>query len=233
MEQFVYSDIFATKGMEYIVVIVFLLLIIPFWRLLNKPVKYGDSLGSTLTALNHQTLKIPQGLFFNRNHTWTHLEKSGVACVGMDDLLLHLTGGVEVNYLRKQHEKVRRGEAIAMISQHGKELIISSPITGEVDKVHTGLSRDSEALSQDPYGSWLYRIKPDRWQEETRDALMAEHASLWAGTELQRFRDFLAEASSEYGGDLVLQDGGELNDHPLKELDQKVWNGFQKKFLEL
>ena len=39
MNQFVYSDIFDTKGIEYIVVISFLLLIIPIWRLLNKPVK--------------------------------------------------------------------------------------------------------------------------------------------------------------------------------------------------
>ncbi len=30
----------------------------------------------------------------------------------------------------------------------------------------------------------------------------------------------------------VLQEGGELTDSPLAELDQEVWSGFQEKFLE-
>jgi len=36
MEGFTYIDIFATEGIEYLVVIVFLLLIIPFWMFLNR-----------------------------------------------------------------------------------------------------------------------------------------------------------------------------------------------------
>lgn len=34
-----FVDIFATKGIEYIIVIVFLILIIPFWKYLNAPSK--------------------------------------------------------------------------------------------------------------------------------------------------------------------------------------------------
>lgn len=36
MEGFTYLDIFATKGIEYLVVIVFLLFIVPFWMFLNR-----------------------------------------------------------------------------------------------------------------------------------------------------------------------------------------------------
>ena len=36
MEGFTYVDIFATKGIEYLLVIVFLLVIIPFWMFLNR-----------------------------------------------------------------------------------------------------------------------------------------------------------------------------------------------------
>ncbi len=96
MEQFVYSDIFDTKGIEYIIVILFFTLLIPFWRMLNKPGKLQEAKEGAIQALNLQALRIPQGLLFNRNHTWSHLEKSGLASVGMDDLLLHLTGGVEL-----------------------------------------------------------------------------------------------------------------------------------------
>ena len=233
MEQFVYSDIFDTKGIEYIIVIFFLLLIIPVWRMLNKPLKQTVFAGETLQALTLKALRIPQGLLFNKNHTWSHLEKSGLASVGMDDLLLHLTGGVELKYLKEQQERVKRGEAIARITQEGKELVITSPISGEIERVHASLEDDSAAINKDPYSSWLYRIKPEKWQEETNSAMMADNASDWTRKELDRFKDYMAETVSETSGETVMQAGGELMAHPLKEMDRKVWNGFQEKFLNM
>lgn len=233
MEQFVYSDIFETKGIEYIIVIFFLLLIIPVWRMLNKPLKETAGAGAALKALTLQALRIPQGLLFNKNHTWSFLEKSGVASVGMDDLLLHLTGGVELQYLKEQEEKVKRGEAIARITQEGKELVITSPISGEIQKVHASLEDDSASINKDPYKSWLYRIKPENWQEETNSALMADHASDWAREELDRFKDYMAETMNETAGEPVLQAGGELMANPLKEMDRDAWKGFQEKFLNI
>jgi len=231
MDPFSYSDIFDTKGIEYIVVIGFLLLIIPVWRLLNRPIKARD--GETLLGLTFQSLRIPQGLLFSRNHTWSHLEKSGVASVGMDDLLLHLTGGVGLTYLKEQQDRVKRGEPIARIIQEGKELLISSPISGKIDRLNTSLEENPSAISQDPYNAWLYRIKPERWQEETRDAMMAEGASDWTKLELDRFKEYLAGAMSESVEEPVLQAGGELVAHPLKELDQEIWAGFQENFLNM
>lgn len=234
MEQFVYTDIFDTKGIEYIIVIFFFMLIIPFWIMLNRPVKLKEAMGDAIRAINLHSLRIPQGLLFNRNHTWSHLERSGVASVGMDDLLLHLTGGVELNYLKEQQEKVKRGEPIARIKQEGKELVITSPISGEIERVHSSLEDNSGAISDDPYSSWLYRIRPEKWREETGDAMMADQASEWAGKELERFRDYLAvKASEASGAEVVLQEGGELTGHPLREMDQEGWRGFQEKFLSM
>ena len=234
MEQFVYSDIFDTKGIEYIVVILFFMLLIPFWYLLNRPAKMKEVVGGAFQALNLQALRIPQGLLFNRNHTWSHLEKSGVASVGLDDLLLHLTGGVELNYLKEQEEKVQRGEPIARIIQNGKELLITSPLSGKIDHVHKQLEQNPKAVMDDPYSAWLYRIKPENWQEEVGDTLLADQASEWTGRELERFRDYLAETFAESAGAKpILQEGGELTGHPLSEMDQGAWKEFQEKFLQL
>ena len=232
MEQFIYSDIFDTKGIEYIIVIFFFMLLIPFWIMLNRPVKLKETMGDVIRSINLQALRIPQGLLFNKNHTWSHLEKSGVASVGMDDLLLHLTGGVELNYLKEQQEKVKRGEPIARITQEGKELVITSPLSGEIDRVHSSLESNSRAISDDPYSSWLYRIRPEMWREETGEAMMAEQATEWTGKELERFRDYLAETAGEaHGAEVMLQEGGELTGHPLREMDQEAWRRFQEKFL--
>jgi glycine cleavage system H protein len=234
MEPFVYSDIFDTKGIEYIIVILFFMLLIPFWRLLNRPVKLKETTGSALEAINLQTLKIPQGLLFNRNHTWSHMAKSGAASVGMDDLLLHLTGGVELNYLKERKDRVKRGEPIARISREGKELVISSPISGEVESVHRSLEDNAEELIQDPYSSWLYRIRPEKWKEETGDALLADQASEWTAKELERFKNYLATSMADNSPEgIVLQAGGELGGHPLSEMDAAVWKDFQEKFLSI
>lgn len=234
MEQFTYSNIFDTKGIEYIVVIFFLLLIIPIWRLLSRPVKQVSTANEEVQALTLKALKIPQGLLFNRNHTWSFLEKSGVASVGMDDLLLHLTGGVELKYLKQQEERVKRGDPIAKIIQEGKELVITSPISGSIDRVHSALEQDSDTLSSDPYSSWLYRIRPDHWREETKTAMMAEKASDWVEKELGRVRDYMAENLRETPEDaVILQAGGELMAYPLRNMDQEVWKGFQEKFLNI
>jgi glycine cleavage system H protein len=234
MEQFVYSDIFDTKGIEYIIVILFFMLLIPFWRVLNRPVKLNEVMGDAIHSISLQALRIPRGLLFDKNHTWSHLERSGVASVGMDDLLLHLTGGVELNYLKEQQERVKRGEPIARITQKGKELLITSPISGRIERVHSALEEGSGAIMEDPYNSWLYRIRPENWGEETRGAMMADQAYEWTGKELERFRDYLAEVAGEGpGAETMLQEGGELTIYPLREMDQKVWMGFQEKFLAL
>ncbi len=154
--------------------------------------------------------------------------------MGMDDLLLHLTGGVELSYLKEQQEKVKRGEPIARITQEGKELVITSPISGEIDKVHTSLADDSGAINKDPYSSWLYKINPEKWREETHDALMSDQASDWVGKELERFRDYMAEEFSKSNAEqIVLQEGGELSGNPLKEMNSEAWQNFQKKFLDI
>lgn len=36
MEEFTYIDIFATKGIEYLLVIVFLIILIRLWKFLNS-----------------------------------------------------------------------------------------------------------------------------------------------------------------------------------------------------
>jgi glycine cleavage system H protein len=208
-------------------------LLIPVWRWLNLPVKVKETFGQLSGALNMSLLRVPRGLFYSPNHTWSHLERSGVAKMGMDDLLLHLTGGVEVKFLKKQEERIHRGEPVAMVMQEGKRLLIASPLTGRVVDTHDSLQEDPASLMEHPYESWLCAIEPEHWQEETKSYRLADEALEWTGREMDRFRDFLAgSVAGAAGSKVVLQAGGELIDHPLRELDQEVWDRFQVMFLD-
>mgnify|MGYP006286228347 CR=1 FL=1 len=235
MDAFTYTDIFDTKGIEYIVVIAFLLILIPTWIWLNKPVAVKENLLRSVSGLSAEILSFPRGLFYNRNHTWTYMEKSGDARVGVDDLLLHLTGGVSVDFLKKPGEKVNKGELIATVSRDDRRLKIASPISGEIRKVNTALSDKEGEINADPYGKgWLLKMHPEHWREETHCCRMDDEVETWSKEELERCKDFLASTAKSSAGtaDVVLQAGGELTDFPLAEMPPEVWNKFQQEFLD-
>lgn len=235
MDGFSYSNIFETKGIEYLVVIAFFAILIPFWIILNRKSKVSKPFHKALGVLTANLLRVPQGLFYSKTHTWTHLEVSGIAKVGLDDLLYHIIGDVKFNNLKKTGEKVQKGEVLAEIDRNGKRLNVLSPISGEIARVNPMLNEDSLAISQDPYGKgWVYMIRPTNWIAETSSYYLAEAASNWLSMELLRFKDFLAMSMKRYSAEpalITLQDGGELCDNTLAELPSEVWHDFQKEFL--
>jgi len=120
MDDFSYINIFDTKGIEYLAIIAFLLLLIPFWLVLNKRVEIKEQFQKVMNVFSSGMLNIPQGIFYSKNHTWAFLEKSGVATVGLDDLILHITGDISVRSLKSAGDKIHKGELLAEINQEGK-----------------------------------------------------------------------------------------------------------------
>lgn len=236
MEGFSYSNIFETKGIEYIAVIIFFAILVPFWILLNRRAKLRKEFLKRFGVLSESTLEIPQGVFLGNNHTWTHLDMSGIARVGLDDLLFHITGEVQLKVLKNLGDKIAKGDELIEISRNGKVLKILSPISGEIMDSNSLLSKNPEAINQDPYKSgWVCKIKPSSWLVETSGYYLAEEALKWTSKELVRFKDFLSASTEKYSAQpamAVLQDGGELSDNPMSEMPKEVWQDFQTTFLK-
>jgi glycine cleavage system H protein len=237
MDGFSYNNIFETKGIEYLVIILFFAILLPFWFILNKQNKITKQIQETLGILTAGVLKIPQGLFYSKNHTWTHLEKSGIAKIGLDDLLLRITGEVQFAHLKKTGENVEKGELIAEVNHHNRILKVYSPISGEITGANALLTNEPGILNEDPYiRGWMYKVKPFDWVAETNTYYLAGDASDWSAKELDRFKDFLAVSMKKYGPDsskVILQDGGELREHVLSELPHEIWQDFQESFLNM
>jgi glycine cleavage system H protein len=236
MDGFTYYSLFETKGIEYLIIIAFLVLIIPFWLLINRPVKITGRIKRTIGILTAAVLKVPGGVFYSKYHTWTHLEKSGNAKVGLDDLLLHLTGEVNLKHMKAPGTTVTRGEVVAEVEQNGKTLSIVSPISGELVGTNRMLNEEPGLLNEDPYGKgWICKIKPTQWVAETSSYHLAEEAGEWFKGELTRFKDFLAVSARKNSADtspVYMQDGGELADNALASMPGEVWSDFQESFLK-
>jgi glycine cleavage system H protein len=235
MDGFSYFNIYETKGIEYLVIIFFLLMLIPFWILLNRQVRLTKTLQKVLGILTSGVLKVPQGLLYSKNHTWAHLEKSGAAAIGLDDLLLHLTGEVIFTRLHKPGDIIQKGELLTEIDHRGNVLRVNSPISGKILQVNPIAMDSPGMISEDPYGKgWIYKVKPTQWIVETNDCYLAEEATTWSSRELDRFKDFLANTIPKYAtepGKIILQEGGEIMDNPLSDLPPGVWKDFQQSFL--
>jgi len=237
MDGFSYNNIFETKGIEYLIIIAFLTLIIPFWIMINKEVSIRNRIRNAAGVLTEGILRIPLGLLFSRNHTWAHLQKSGVAEVGIDDFLLHITGDVKFRNLREPGSFISKGDLLADIDHNGKILQVFSPISGKISNTNSLLSDNPSAINEDPFEKgWIYKIKPSGWVQETSTYYMANEALDWTRTELLRFRDFVADSVRKYtpaASMIILQDGGELCDRPLADLPEEIWKDLQKSFLDL
>ncbi len=235
MDGFSYYNIFETKGIEYLITIAFFALLVPFWIALNRQAKATKKLNEALGVLSANLLKIPQGLFYSKNHTWTFLERTGAARIGLDDLLLNIIGDVKINKLKMPGDKIQKGEVIAEVGQNGKTLQIVSPISGEVVKANHMLTDKPEMLNEDPYGQgWIYKLKPANWMADTQSCYMAEDAVNWSKKEVERFKDFMAETMKKHASEpsmVILQDGGEISRNALSEMPTEIWKDFEKNFL--
>jgi len=236
MEGFSSVDIFDTKGIEYIFVIGYLIILIVFWKISGKQIKIPEKIQAALGKFSANILRIPQGLFYNKNHTWAHLEESGAATVGMDDFLQHITGEVRFSSLKEPGEAIKKGELLTELDQGGKLLKIFSPISGKIMNTNSDLKESPEVLNEDPYKKgWVYKIKPSNWVAETKSYYLADEATNWSEKELVRFKDFLMGGSmKKFPSEpamVLLQDGGEIRDNVLSDLPKEVWDDFQEQFL--
>ena len=111
MDGFTYVDIFATKGVEYLMVISGLLFFAFFWRFLNRPAlavyRIAESIAPAISGWFH----IPQeGIFFHQGHSWVMPESDDVVKVGIDDFAQKLVGKIDAIKFPQVGSQIAQGE---------------------------------------------------------------------------------------------------------------------------
>jgi len=187
-------------------------------------------------AIDEDAIAVPEGLFYDKSHTWSFLEKDGKVRMGMDDFMKQVTGPITRIKFRKSGDHVRKGEPIISIIQNGKQLTLNAPVSGTIDTINETLKADITALNNTPFDEgWLYLIAPDNWQQETPFLKMASEYKTWIQGEIIRLKDFLAYSlniNNTHFAQVALQDGGAVKKHVLKDLPPEAWEDFQNTFLQ-
>jgi glycine cleavage system H lipoate-binding protein/ABC-type phosphate transport system substrate-binding protein len=179
---------------------------------------------------------VPQGLYFDKTHTWAFMEQNGMVKVGIDDFLQHITGTITRVKMKKDGSKVQKGEQILSIIQNGKNLDLYAPVSGIIREHNTVLETNSGLINSSPYNEgWVYKIEPSNWHRENQLLFYAEKYRQYLNQEFARLKDFMAtvlnSGSKEYSH-VILQDGGELRDGILSQMGPEVWDDFQTKYID-
>ena len=94
--------------------------------------------------------------------SWALMEDKGTARIGVSDLLLKATEGIDQIELSPPGEELVQGVTCAeMISPDGSKHSIMCPLSGSVLEVNENAVSDPSLIERDPYfRGWLYRVLP-------------------------------------------------------------------------
>lgn len=213
---------------------IFLIMVFGARRRTRIMMPSGEASGAR--PFTEKAISVLKGIYYDKSHTWSFMEKDGCVRIGIDDFLQHVTGNLTKVRLREPGEHVRRGEKIFTLVRNGKQISVHSPVSGIIREINISLGGDSSAINRSPFGDgWIYLVEPVNWEKEIRYMFMAEKYHEWIRDEIIRLKDFLAASFVQHKlvhAHAVLQDGGELTDNVLAELEPEIWEDFQRNFLD-
>jgi glycine cleavage system H lipoate-binding protein len=199
--------------------------------------KYAtDGADLSQSSISISSLKLPKGLYYEKSHTWAFMDINGNVKVGLDDFLQHVTGKFTRFEFKNPGDRVKKNETFVTVIQDGKQLQVYSPVSGSIKFINEDLVTQPELANTSPYEKgWLYVIEPSNWVRETNFLSMADSFRDWLNSELIRLKDFLSSNPNVNGktiSPITLQEGGAIVDNVLQDLGPRVWEDFQKNFID-
>jgi glycine cleavage system H lipoate-binding protein/ABC-type phosphate transport system substrate-binding protein len=201
----------------------------------NKLALIADS--GVFSLVDEDSIAVPNGLYFDKTHTWSFMKKDGTVKIGIDDFIQHITGPITRIEMKTSGEKIKKGDRLLTIIQKGKQLNIYAPVSGTIKTQNKALIHNASLLNSAPYDDgWVYTIEPTNWLLETQFLSMAEKYKAGLKNEFLRLKDFFAtviESNTKEYAFVTLQDGGALRDCILADFGPEVWDDFQTKFIDI
>ncbi|QHF47580.1 glycine cleavage system protein H [Pseudomonas sp. S35] len=103
---------------------------------------------------------IPADLRFAESHEWARLEADGTVTVGISDHAQQALGDVVFVELAEVGAQFGATDQAGVVESVKAASDIYSPVAGEVIAVNEELDGSPELLNSDPYGAWIFKLKP-------------------------------------------------------------------------
>ena len=103
----------------------------------------------------------PDDLRYTCSHEWARQEADGTVTIGITFHAQEMLGDVVFVESPAVGRKLKQGEECGVIESVKAAADIYAPVAGEVVAANTELADAPEKVNQDPYGAWMFRIRPD------------------------------------------------------------------------
>jgi glycine cleavage system H lipoate-binding protein len=222
------GDIFATKGIEYLVVIAYLIVLAGVLWLL-QPLRVARLFGMksrTPQAVARPWFVLANGYRFHPGHTRAAPENGEVVTVGLDDFAGKLVGAPEAVELPAVGQRLRQGERAWNLTADGRTIGMVSPVEGKVLAVNKAVVQDPKLATTQPYGDgWLLKVRVPQWRTNARNLLEGRLAVAWMRETVERLRQLPA---GELG--VLMPDGGMPVFGFGRQLDPDHWESIASQF---
>lgn len=231
-------DFLATKGLEYLLVIGYLVVLIPFFMILLGKPRRGElaeapaaavsaapgALAARAASAVRGWFRVPEGVYYHPGHTWAAPEGDGVFRVGLDDYALKLVGPPDALKLPEVGSTLEAGERGWSVVRDGKPVALLAPIRGRVTEVNHEAIRNPALLTDDPYGrGWLLKVRAPRPETTTKNLMPWRVATAWMEDASEALSARMQPAVAPALG-RVLQDGGVPVAGLAREIDPDRWD---------
>jgi glycine cleavage system H lipoate-binding protein len=222
------GDIYATKGIEYLIVIAYLLALVGMLRLLT-PRRVAHAFGMKprpQPSRPRPWFLLAEGYSFHQGHTWAAHEDGEIVTVGLDDFAGKLLGVPDAIDLPAIGQRLRQGEKGWHVSLAGKSVGMVSPVDGKVVAVNSAVLDDPSLATTRPYqDGWLLKVRVPNWRTSMRNLLQGNLAVSWMRETVERLRRMPA---GELG--VVMPDGGAPVPGFGRQLDPEHWDDVARDF---
>lgn len=220
------TDLFATKGIEYLIVIAYLAVLVGFWRLLSSEPQEQRRPAAVLNRLRGW-FEVRDGYYYHRGHAWALPEQGGLVRVGVDDFAQRLLGRPDALGLPMPGTSLRTGQVGWSMRLAGKTIEMLSPVDGEVVAVNEEALDTPELVNGDPYGEgWLLKVKSPGEGSVRKNLLPSDLARAW----LEEIGEKIKSLPVAQLG-VVMPDGGIPVSGFARALAPEDWDRLAREFL--
>ncbi|MDP1672077.1 MAG: glycine cleavage system protein GcvH [Burkholderiales bacterium] len=106
-------------------------------------------------------MSAPEYLKYTASHEWVRREADGTVSVGITEHAQEQLGDVVFVGHPETGRRVKQGEECGVIESVKAAGDIHAPVAGEIVATNAELPDAPEKINQEPYGAWMFRIKPD------------------------------------------------------------------------
>jgi glycine cleavage system H protein len=191
-------DLFATKGIEYLIVIGYLVALVIVWRFLGASEPVGAMAGQERRV--GCCFILPEAYCYHQGHSWALPEDESTVKVGLDDFAHRLLGRPDAVELPGLGTRLLQGERGWGIRLGPISVGMLSPVEGEVVEINHEVVNAPEILCSDPYDrGWLLRVQVPEQRRNRRNLLCGTLARAWLEEQLRALRIDLGLILPEFG----------------------------------